>query len=133
MGEAEPTPVQPIDYRTAPPDPGRRTRVIVLVLVIVAALGGMLLLLGLIFVQRGARAVVVTATPTCAVGATPEYRWLLQDPAGNWSMVGEWTSSALFNWNTAGLAPGTWNVGVWVRASGSGATQATRAIPYTLN
>jgi hypothetical protein len=69
MGEAEPTPVQPIDYRTAPADPGRRTRVVVLVLVILAAIGGMLLLLGLFFV-RSTATVVMTATPAPVLTST---------------------------------------------------------------
>ena len=50
--------------------------------------------------------------------STPEYRFFVQKPGGSWVAqtgygAGSWT------WNTSGLAPGVYGVGVWARNSGS--------------
>jgi hypothetical protein len=76
MGETEanPTPVQSLDYRTAPPPGASRRRVIVLVVVIIAAVVVLpLLLLVLMFVRSAAitGAVVAPATPIPTVVAAP--------------------------------------------------------------
>jgi hypothetical protein len=57
--------------------------------------------------------VTFTATSTGCV-ATPEYRFVLNGaPVGTTWGAGTWA------WNTTGLKPGIYGVGVWVRSTGS--------------
>src|SRR5688572_24700411 len=61
--------------------------------------------------------VMVTATGDCA--GTPEYRFWVRDLSGTWNMTQDYGGNQ-FNWNTTGLAPGMYGLGVWIRQQGSG-------------
>lgn len=66
-------------------------------------------------------AVTITASATCTLGETPEFRYLLRDPTETWSTLQDWTTSTTANWNTTGAAAGGWDIQVWTRAQGSSA------------
>src|SRR5437588_10636239 len=56
----------------------------------------------------------VTVTPNatgCPNGAL--FRWWVRSTDGVWRVAQDW-SPRLFVWNTSGLAPGTFQVGVWL-------------------
>jgi hypothetical protein len=55
--------------------------------------------------------VALTASSTGC--ANPQYEFWVQYPNGTWSMQQPFSASATFNWSTAGLTPGTYNVHVW--------------------
>jgi hypothetical protein len=60
--------------------------------------------------------VQITATPTCDAGATPQYRYWVQD--GSWSVLQDWTTAATVTWATTGLTAGTKTIAVDIRAQG---------------
>lgn len=69
----------------------------------------------------------ITFTASGTGCAAPRFRYWLLPPGGSWTMqqnygAGSWT------WNTAGLAPGTYEVGVWARQAGSPNTYDAYAI-----
>jgi thermitase len=81
--------------------------------------------------QAPGAAVTFTATSACGT-STAEYQWWVQPPGGAWTMTHDWGAST-FGWNTTGLASGSWNIGVWVRAVGSSAAyEDTLGQSYTL-
>ena len=49
---------------------------------------------------------------------SPQYEFWLLPPGGSWSVKQGYGASA-WSWNTVGLAPGTYQVGVWARQGGS--------------
>jgi hypothetical protein len=75
--------------------------------------------------QAAGVAIAFVASATGCTSAQYEY-WLLA-PGGAWGMK-QGYGSAGWTWNTAGLAPGTYQVGVWARQSGSAASYDTYAI-----
>lgn len=75
--------------------------------------------------------VIWTASPTCT--QTAEYQFWFRSPSGVWTMVQDWSTTSTYNWNTTGLAVGTWNMQVWVRDSGSGSYQAYAGHPFVLS
>jgi hypothetical protein len=66
--------------------------------------------------QTVGTAIAMGATSTRCGGA--QYEFWVQPPGGSWS-VKQAYGGAAWTWNTAGLAPGTYLVGVWARQSGS--------------
>lgn len=56
-----------------------------------------------------------TASSNCGVGS--QYRYWLLPPGQGWQLVQDWTSSATFNWNTAGKSAGDYKLGVHVKAA----------------
>jgi hypothetical protein len=48
----------------------------------------------------------------------PQYEFWVQYPSGTWYLRQAFSSAAGFNWNTAGLAPGTYNIHVWANNLG---------------
>ena len=55
-----------------------------------------------------------------AIGCpSPMYRFWLQSPNGQWTMVRDYSSAGSFNWSTTGLAPGTYRFSVWARDANS--------------
>jgi len=58
----------------------------------------------------------IAASTGCS---TPEYEFFVQYPDGSWNLKQGWGGAA-FNWNTAGLAPGTYTVHAWVNSAGTG-------------
>jgi hypothetical protein len=66
--------------------------------------------------QAAGTAIAMSATSSRCGSA--QYQFWVQTPAGSWS-VSQPYGGAAWTWNTAGLAPGTYQVGVWARQSGS--------------
>jgi uncharacterized protein YkwD len=60
----------------------------------------------------------VTFTATSTGCNTPQYRFFVQPPNGAWTSKTTY-GVATYAWNTTGLAPGVYGVGVWVRSTGS--------------
>lgn len=71
---------------------------------------------------------VITFTGTSAGCARPEYLFYLKGAGatGTWSVVKGYDGNT-WSWNTAGLALGTYEVNVWVRAVGSAVAVQTNA------
>jgi hypothetical protein len=75
----------------------------------------------------------VTLTATSTGCSSPEYRWWVRDPSGRWATVQNYPASGTFSWSTSSLAPGTYQLGVWARQSGSSASyEAYSFVTYTL-
>lgn len=53
---------------------------------------------------------------------TPVYEYWVQYPNGSWNLKQGWTSSSTFNWDTTGLAPGTYTVHAWAGQKGAAQT-----------
>src|SRR5216683_2996605 len=65
----------------------------------------------------------ITFTPQQS-GCTNQYKfWIL--PPGGWTVQRGYDTATSWSWNTAGLAPGTYQVGVWARSTGSPAAYDT--------
>lgn len=62
-----------------------------------------------------------TATAGCDSGDVPEYQFWLQPPGADWGIVQAYSPSSSYAWDTTGLADGSYNVGLWVLATGSAA------------
>lgn len=60
----------------------------------------------------------ITFTATSTGCTTPQYEFFVQPPGGAWTAKTAY-GAATFAWNTTGLAPGIYGVGVWVRSTGS--------------
>ena len=61
------------------------------------------------------------------------YRFFVAPPNGTFAEVQPFGPSNTFVWNTEGLSPGPWQIGVWARQSGStSAYQAFAFITYQL-
>lgn len=65
-----------------------------------------------------ARGTTVTFTATSTMCSQPQYLFYIQSPSGVWTVVQNYDGPT-FVWNTTGLAPGTYNVDVWVKQNGS--------------
>jgi len=63
----------------------------------------------------GSTVVLTTSSTSCV---SPRYEFWLQYPDGSWHLVIPYGPSAVFNWNTSGLAPGSYTVHVWVKSLG---------------
>lgn len=64
----------------------------------------------------------VAWTASSSSGCTnPQYEFWLLTPGGSWTVTQPY-GGATWSWSTQGLAPGTYQVGVWVRQQGSAAT-----------
>ncbi len=63
------------------------------------------------------------------------YEFWVLPPGGSWTSLGAYGSSATFAWNTAGLAAGSYDLGVWVKDETSPTSNydASSVLPYTLN
>jgi hypothetical protein len=82
--------------------------------------------------QASGTTVTLNATVTCDGGAPAEYRFWVLPPGGQWQLLREWGGASM-SWNTAGLAPGTYTLGVWARAAGSNAVlDVSNISSYTL-
>jgi acid phosphatase len=69
----------------------------------------------------------VTFTPQQA-GCTGQYRFWLLPPGGAWKSVQSYGVGTTWSWNTAGYAPGTYQVGVWEGSASSPSTYKSSAI-----
>jgi hypothetical protein len=75
----------------------------------------------------------VTFTGGTSGCPAPQYRFWVQAPGGAWAVQQNYGSSAAFNWNTSGLAVGTYGFEVDVRNQGSTAPyDAARGALFTL-
>ncbi len=81
--------------------------------------------------QSPGATVAFTATSTgCAT--TPQYEFIVRPPGGAWTAKTSY-GAGTFAWNTTGLAPGIYGVGVWVRSLGSTANKESSWLgTYTL-
>ncbi len=70
----------------------------------------------------------LTATSMCP-SPNPEYEFWLLPPGGPWSLVQPYSTSATFQWDTTGRAPGAYHFSVWVRDASSSGEFGTP--PYT--
>jgi hypothetical protein len=77
---------------------------------------------------------VVHFTATANGCSSPQYQWWLRDTSANWAIVQDFAhSNSAFTWNTFGLMPGTYLLGVWARQTGSTASyEAYSFITYTV-
>ena len=64
----------------------------------------------------------VKFTATASGCPNPNYQFWLLPPGGSWSAVQAYSASNVWNWNTAGLASGTYTLDVYARDSASSAT-----------
>jgi len=55
--------------------------------------------------------------------ANPQYEFWVLAPGSSWRMAQAYSPSTTFNWNTSGLAPGTYQVVVWTRQPGSSSVE----------
>jgi hypothetical protein len=74
----------------------------------------------------------VTLSATSSGCSAPQYRFWLHPPNGSWTIVQDYSSSATYNWNTSGLAPGAYVVEVDVHATGAVGVEASAVLSYTL-
>jgi spore germination protein YaaH len=81
--------------------------------------------------QLPGTAITLTASVTC--NGTPEYQFSMQPPGGALSVVQPYGSAATLNWNTTGLAYGTYNFSVNVRVAGTTVSaESTQTMTYSL-
>ncbi len=66
----------------------------------------------------------ITLSATSVGCASPQYEFWVMPPGGGWSIARGY-GAATWDWATAGLAPGTYQVGVWAIQPGSTATHDT--------
>ncbi|MDX6257300.1 MAG: hypothetical protein QOJ11_3634, partial [Frankiales bacterium] len=76
---------------------------------------------------------VITFTAAANGCNTPNYKFFIAPPGGTFAEVQPYGLGNTLVWNTAGLAPGPWQVGVWARQSGSTSSyQSFAFITYQL-
>lgn len=68
---------------------------------------------------HGAVDITLTASSTCPAGATPNYRFWIEDPGSRWSMVQAYGTTATYTWKAANQKAGTTHIEVDVRDQGS--------------
>ena len=69
----------------------------------------------------------VTSTISFTAGANgcaPEFEYWVLPPGGSWQVLRTY-GGASFSWNTTGLAPGTYQISIWIRRQGSSAAYET--------
>ena len=83
--------------------------------------------------QNQGAVVTFTAAATGGSGSY-EYTYYLWNPANNtWSVARAYSGNANWTWNTAGMGPGTYEIQVWARNSGSTAAyEAYKGVCYTI-
>jgi PQQ enzyme repeat len=75
----------------------------------------------------------VTFTATATMCMAPEFKFFLDPPDGSWTAQAGF-GGATWAWNTTGLKAGVYQVGVWARQTGSGASYEAYWIgTYTLS
>ncbi len=57
-----------------------------------------------------------------------QYKFWLLPPGGSWTVVQQYGNGTTWTWNTAGLAPGAYEVGVWAGSAGTPSQYSTYAI-----
>jgi hypothetical protein len=75
----------------------------------------------------------ITFAATAVGCSNPRYQFWTLAPGGSWTIAQPYSSSATFNWNTTGLAAGTYHYSVWARdTSSAGSYDAFTGNAYTL-
>jgi hypothetical protein len=64
----------------------------------------------------------VTVTGTASGCPNPRYQFWFLPPGGSWTLVQGYSTSATYNWSTAGRAPGSYLFSVWARDASSSAS-----------
>lgn len=90
--------------------------------------------------SSGPAGTAITITGAATGCPNPSYQFWILPPGGSWSIARAYSTSATFNWNTTGLAPGSYRFSVWARDASSLGTagsapytyDAFSALPYTL-
>jgi hypothetical protein len=67
--------------------------------------------------QTPGTAVVLTASAGGCTG--PQYQFWLLPPGGSWTVKQSFSASTTWTWNTTGYVSGSYQVGVWAKATGS--------------
>jgi hypothetical protein len=71
----------------------------------------------------------VTLIASYSACSNPEFKFLVLAPGSStWVFKTGYTVSSTYSWNTTGAVQGVWQIGVWVRQSGSTASYQTYAI-----
>ena len=82
--------------------------------------------------QTVGTSVTFTANPVLGCD-TPQFKWWVRNTAGIWMMVKDYPGASTYVWPTASLPAGTYQIGVWVRQTGSSASyEAYSFVTYTL-
>ena len=68
-----------------------------------------------------AEGTTISFTATASGCANPQFEYWVLPPGSYWQVVQAYSTNPAFSWNTAGLAPGTYQIAVWVRQLGDGA------------
>ena len=80
--------------------------------------------------------VTFTATGACTPNTAAEYQFYLFNPnvnAGTWTVAQDFSTSATFAWDTAGMAPGTYLILTRIRRAGLGSGYETQdTLGFTL-
>jgi hypothetical protein len=64
--------------------------------------------------------VTVTGTAAGCINPNPSYEfWILYPGSGTWQLASAYSTTATYNWTTAGLPIGTYRFSVWVKDSSS--------------
>jgi hypothetical protein len=61
----------------------------------------------------------ITITASASGCPSPRYQFWILAPGGSWTIKQAYSGTATFNWNTTGLAAGTYHYSVWVRDASS--------------
>ena len=67
---------------------------------------------------------VVTFTASSSGCPNPIYEFWVQDTAGNWKVMQAFSTATTWQWNTAGLPKGTYNISVWANQQGADTSAA---------
>lgn len=83
----------------------------------------------------GTHVVVTGAASGVGSGCpNPRYQFYLLPPGGTWGLAQGYSPTATYNWDTTGLAPGTYRFSVWARDASSGnAYDSFSAFDYSLS
>jgi hypothetical protein len=71
--------------------------------------------------------VTLTGAASGSGCTNPTYEFLLLTPGSRWTVMRPWGTAPSWTWQTAGYAPGTYQLGVWARRSGSTASRESFA------
>ncbi len=83
--------------------------------------------------QQAGATVNVSATAGGCPNPSPLYRFYTRSPEGVWSIARDYDTASTFSWDTAGLEPGTYELGVWVlQAKGVAAYDAYALTTYVI-
>jgi hypothetical protein len=75
----------------------------------------------------------ITLSSTSAGCGTPQYQVWYQPPGGSFTVLAPYSTSSTFQWDTTGLAPGTYSLKVWVEGVGGDPSQFQAQDTFTLD